>query len=133
MEQSFVSKCKQIWDIYYEIWVTAIENKNDKITELKKEKEFNIQIIKKNNMAILLISNIANKDKYSEQDLINKNRICLIYHLLCNKNYLKKMDSIQIADYIKYDSIRYMAGGGFIDNLCRDIITRDNNKIFKYK
>lgn len=89
------------------------------------------EIIKKNSMAILLISNIANKDKYSEQDLINKNRICLIYHLLCNKNYLKKMDSIQIADFTKHDSIRHIAGGGYIDNLCRDIITRDNNKIFK--
>jgi hypothetical protein len=89
------------------------------------------ELIKKNNMAILLISNISNKDKYNEIDLINKNRACIIYHLLCNKNYLKKLDTIQIADFIKYDSIRYFAGGGFVDIVCKDILYKDTNKIFK--
>jgi hypothetical protein len=88
------------------------------------------KFIKKNNMLLLITSIIANKDKINEIKLINKNRACIIYHLLCNKKYLG--DDEEIIQFKNENSIVYIAGESYIRKNCNDIIHNgENNKIYK--
>ena len=79
---------------------------------------------------IILISNIVNKNIMSKKDLIIKNRIIIIYHLLSNKKFIKNIPDEEVAKIQSYDKIQYQAGGSFIDNICSEIINKDKCKIF---
>jgi hypothetical protein len=83
-------------------------------------------LIADNSMVTLLMSNIANKDKLERNDLVNKNRILIIYHLLCDKRYLKNMNDDCLKVIRSYDRLMYEAGGSFVDNACVKILNGEN-------
>lgn len=92
-------------------------------------------IIKKNNLLMMLISNIANcklKDddasKISDKDLIKKNKACIIYHLLCNKIYVK--ENTQLEHLKTFDCILYIAGESFIKGQCMNILNKGPSIMF---
>ena len=88
------------------------------------------KLLAKNAMSILFISVIANKDKISDNNLIKKVRLVVIYHLLCNQKYLKNVSEENVKMIKTYDKMEYTSGGSYIDNICKSIIEHDNTKIF---
>lgn len=87
----------------------------------------NSELIADNAMVTLFISNIANKDKLLRDDIINKNRCILIYHLLCNKKYLKNINDEKLKVFMSYDKLIYQAGGNYTDNICLKILNGEVN------
>jgi len=86
--------------------------------------------IKKNALCILLISNIASRDMMSKSNLITETKKCIIYHLFCNRKFLKDMSNEDIAQFTALDSIEYRSGGAFISNLSNIIIQTNHDYIF---
>ena len=63
-------------------------------------------------------------------NLIKKVRLVVIYHLLCNQKYLKNVSEENIKIVKTYDKMEYVAGGSYIDNICKSIIEQDSTQIF---
>ena len=104
-------------------------NINDNLFN-KSSKNDSCKLLAKNAMSILFISVIANKDKISDNNLIKKVRLVVIYHLLCNQKYLKNVSEENIKIVKTYDKMEYVAGGSYIDNICKSIIEQDSTQIF---
>jgi len=88
--------------------------------------------LKKNNMFMLLSSIIGFKKKEDTDELIIKNNLekCLLYHFMVSD--LKDKDKRE--NLKNYDSITYRAGGGFIDNITKNLIANPEiicNKLTK--
>jgi hypothetical protein len=49
---------------------------------------------------------------------------------LCNQKYLKNVSEENIKIIKTHDKLEYIAGGSYIDNICKNILEHDNNKIF---
>lgn len=86
----------------------------------------NSKLIPDNAMVILFISNIVNIDKLSEKEIINKNRCIIIYHLLCDKKYLKNINDENLKSLKFHDKLNYQPGGNFINNECAKILKGEN-------
>ena len=83
-------------------------------------------LIADNSMVTLLMSNIAYKDKIHKDELVIKNRSIIIYHLLCDKTYLKNIDEKILKTLKAHDTLTYQAGGSFVDNECKSILNGKN-------
>jgi hypothetical protein len=90
-------------------------------------------LLKKNSLYILLSTIIACKDIYSKSALIPNIRICITYHLLSNTKYLTSISEEEKGAYKSYDMIEYQAGGGYIDNLCKNILYKDSEHDMVFK
>jgi hypothetical protein len=104
-------------------------NINDNLFN-KNSKNECCKLIAKNPMTIVFISVIANRGKMCDNNLIKKVRLTVMYHILCNQKYLKNNSDEHVKSIKVHDKIEYTAGGSFIDNLCKSILTQDNTQIF---
>jgi hypothetical protein len=86
----------------------------------------NSKLIPDNAMVVIFISNIVNINKLSKKEIINKNRCILIYHLLCDKKYLKDMNDDNFKFLKLNDKLNYQAGGNYIDNICAKILNGED-------
>jgi hypothetical protein len=107
--------CRLFNKIILSIFTDKINNKlfnsqcQDKLTTLKK-----------NNMFMLLSSIIGFKKKDTAECIIIKNlEKCLLYHFMVSD--LKDKDKRE--DFKNYDSITYRAGGAFIDNITKNLLS----------
>lgn len=79
-----------------------------------------IKTLKKNNMFMLLTCIIGFKNKNTDENIIIKNiEKCLLYHFMVSD--LKDKDKRE--DFKNHDSITYRAGGGFIDNVTKNVLS----------
>ena len=111
-----------------------IENVDDKL--FNKYCKKNNNVIKKASMIILLTTIIYNKKmvEYNSMlvtELINKIRLTIIYHLLCDKKYLSGITPEQLIIFQSSDKIENLGKGSiFVDNFCDNIKKKEPNKIF---
>jgi hypothetical protein len=105
-----------------------IFSKNINVNIFGKSSKLNHNL-KKNQLILLLISIIVNKDKISEKHLIQKNRAVIIYHLLCNLRYLKNLSEEELSLIRNEDTIGYSAGGSFINSMVKKLMTNEPSKI----
>ena len=126
----FINKVLFACNIISQAYKTIMPvNINDNLFN-KSSKNDSCKLLAKNAMSILFISVIANKDKISDNNLIKKVRLVVIYHLLCNQKYLKNVSEENIKIVKTYDKMEYVAGGSYIDNICKSIIEQDSTQIF---
>ena len=126
----FIDKILFACNIISEAFKTIMPvNINDNLFN-KTSKNDCCKLVAKNSMTILFISIIANKDKKTDDILIKNIRLIVIYHILCNQKYLKNVSEENIKIIKTHDKIEYIAGGSYIDNICKSIIEHDNTKIF---
>ncbi len=118
--------CSIICEAYRSIMPVNI---NDSLFN-KTSKNDSCKLIAKNPTTILFISVIANRSKMSSNALIKNVRLVVMYHILCNQKYLKIQTEEEIKVIKTYDKMEYIAGGAYIDNLCKTIIEHDNTRIF---
>lgn len=85
---------------------------------------------KKNNLYVLCSSIISliNND-YSDNDITRSLIKPVIYHILVK--YLPKYDSEDITLLREKDTLKYEAGGSYIDNLCKKIYCKEPEYIYK--
>jgi len=127
---NFIDKILFACHIISEAYKTIMPvNINDNLFN-KTSKNDCCKLVAKNPMTIIFISIIANKDKIPDKLLIKKIRLVVIYHLLCNQKYLKNVSEENIKIIQVHDKIEYIAGGSYIENICKSIIEHDNTKIF---
>lgn len=118
--------CRIISEAYKSIMPINI---NDNLFN-KSSKNESCKLIAKNPMTILFISVITNRNKVTDIMLVKKVRLVVIYHLLCNQKYLKNISEEDIKVIKTHDKLEYTAGGTYIDNICKNILENDNDKIF---
>jgi hypothetical protein len=127
---NFIDKILFACNIICEAYKTIMPvNINDKLFN-KTSKNDCSKLLAKNPMTMLFISVIANKDKILSTLIIKKVRLVVIYHLLCNQKYLKNLSEEAIKIIKTHDKLECVAGGSYVDNMCRSIIDHDNQKIF---
>ena len=102
------------------------KNINDNIFGKSSKSNHNL---KKNQLILLLISIIVNKEKMSEKIFINKIRTVIIYHLLCSVRYLKNLSDEDLTFIRNEDTIGYSAGGSFINAMVKKIMSDEPSKI----
>lgn len=83
-----------------------------------------ITTLKKNNMFMLISCIIGFKNKNIDEFIIIKNlERCLLYHFMVSD--LKNKDKRE--EFKNYDSITYRAGGGFIENVTKNLLANPEN------
>jgi Fe-S cluster biosynthesis and repair protein YggX len=94
---------------------------NDKL--FNKSCKEKMKSLKKNNIYVIITAIIGFRDKNTDRnDIINNISKCLLYHFMVND--LKNKDNKEVTDNFKlYDSITYIAGGGHIDALTKNILS----------
>jgi hypothetical protein len=94
--------------------------------------EEKLQTLKKNNLFMLISSIIGFKEKHEQKNIIIKHlEKCLIYHFFVSD--IKEKDIRE--DFKNYDSITYRAGGGFIENATKNLLSNPetiSNKLDKH-
>lgn len=90
-----------------------------------------LHTLKKNNMYMILSSIIGYKNKKTDTSIIKKSlERCLLYHFMVSD--LKDKDKRE--DFKNSDSITYRAGGGFIENVTKNLLSTPeiiSNKLTK--
>lgn len=105
------------------------KNIDDNIFNVSSQND-TFKLIAKNPMSILFVSVISNQTKLDTKHIIKIVRKVIIYHILCNKLYLKGVAD-EIVEYIKsHDKLEFTSGGSYIDNMCKTILETDSMKIF---
>lgn len=110
-------------DILDQIINSIFTNKiNDKLFSNTCQDKLNT--LKKNNLFMLLSSIIGYKRKNEHISIINNNiEKCLLFHFFVSD--LKNKDK---REYFKnYDSITYRAGGAFIENITKNLLSNPEN------
>jgi hypothetical protein len=87
--------------------------------------------IKRNQMLLILVSNIANMNKMNTKKLISLNMLALIYHELCYKKNVENIEEEHFNMLKMDDCLEYHGGGKYIDNICYSILNKEHDKIFK--
>ena len=83
-----------------------------------------IKTLKKNNLFMLISSIIGFKQKQEQKSIIIKHlEKCLIYHFFVSD--IKEKDIRE--DFKNHDSITYRAGGGFIENSIKNLLSKPEN------
>jgi hypothetical protein len=83
-----------------------------------------LHTLKKNNMCLILSSIIGYKNKKTDITIIKKSlEKCLLYHFMISD--LKDKDKRE--EFKNYDSITYRAGGGFIENVTKNLLSNPEN------
>lgn len=106
------------------------ETKNNIFTNIINEKLFNkscknnkLDTLKDNNLFIIFTSIIGFKREHkAKKEIINKIEICLLYHYFVKD--LKDEGKILKDKYAVSDSIYHKAGGAYIENLCKNLLTK---------
>lgn len=126
----FIDKILFACNIFSESYKTIMPvNINDNLFN-KTSKNNSCELVPENPMTILFISIIANKNKIPPNILIKKIRLVVIYHLLSNQKYLKNVSEENIKIIKAHDKIGCVAGGNYIDTICKSILENENTKIF---
>ena len=90
-----------------------------------------IKTLKKNVLFMILSCIIGYKNKKTDKSIIKKNlEKCLLYHFMVSD--LKNKDKRE--EFKNYDSITYRAGGGFIENISKNLLANPeiiSNKLTK--
>ena len=121
--ENIIYSCDILKKIYNKIFTTQI---NDKLFNKKCETKFTS--LKKNNLYII-ISAIIGYKKINEKEniIINSIEKALLYHF-----FVSELDNKNINNKIhkSFDSIKYEAGGSFIDNMSKNLL-KEPSKISK--
>ena len=90
-----------------------------------------LHTLRKNNMCLIISSIIGYKNKKTDISIVKKSvEKCLLYHFMISD--VKDKDKRE--DFKNYDSITYRAGGSFIENLTKNILSTPeiiSNKLTK--
>jgi len=79
-----------------------------------------IGTLKKNNLCMIISCIIGYKNKKTNKSVIKKSlEKCLLYHFMVSD--LK--DKVNRDDFKNYDSITYRAGGGFVENVTKNLLS----------
>jgi hypothetical protein len=119
----FKEKILYSCDVLDQIINSIFTNKiNDKLFNNTCQDKLNT--LKKNNLFMLLSSIIGYKRKNEHISIINNNiEKCLLFHFFVSD--LKNKDK---REYFKnYDSITYRAGGAFIENITKNLLSNPEN------
>ena len=119
----FKEKILYSCDVLDQIINSIFTNKiNDKLFNNTCQDKLNT--LKKNNLFMLLSSIIGYKRKNEHISIINNNiEKCLLFHFFVSD--LKNKDK---REYFKnYDSITYRAGGSFIENITKNLLSNPEN------
>lgn len=81
-------------------------------------------------LLLILTTIISNRHHLSESILVSEIKSTIIYHSICNKSYLNHLDEEKMNWFRQFNKISLMAGGTFINEICRKITETDKNKIF---
>lgn len=81
-------------------------------------------------LLLILTTIISNRQNLSETNLVSEIKATIIYHFICNKSYLNHLNEEKLNWFRQYNKISLMAGGTFINEICRKIMETDKNKIF---
>jgi hypothetical protein len=88
-------------------------------------------MLKKNNLFMILSCIIGYKNQKTNESVIKNNlEKCLLYHFMISDI----IDKDKREDFKNYDSITYRAGGGFIENATKNLLSNPNcisNKLTK--
>jgi hypothetical protein len=115
----FIEKILDSCEIFNQVVSSIFTEKiNGKL--FNKSCQEKIKTLKKNNMFMLLSCINGFKDKNTDRYNIIKNlEKCLLYHFMVSD--LKNKDKRE--DFKNSDSITYRAGGGFIDNMAKQLLS----------
>ena len=118
--------CKILEEINNNIFTKKV---NDRL--FAKTCKNKIQTLKKNTLCVIISSLIGFYNKDEDRDIIMKNiEKCLLYNFM-----LSNLKDKEIKEELKkYNSITYKAGGGFINNLSKNMLKNPeliSNKITK--
>jgi hypothetical protein len=111
--------CKILLDVYENI---LPENINKKIFNKSAIIDFD-KLLAENSLTVLFFSIIVNKD-LEYKILFNHIKITIIFHLLCQKNFLKNLSENEFKSLQVYDNLKFEAGGNFIENKCKSILDK---------
>jgi len=110
--------CDILQDTIYNIFTAKISDKLFNDTCQKK-----LKTLKKNNLFMIISSIIGFKKKNEKNNVIIKHlEKCLIFHFFVSD--IKDKDSRE--DFKNNDSITYMAGGKFIENITKSLLSNPN-------
>lgn len=119
----FKEKIMYSCDIFNQIILSIFTDKiNSKLFNNSCQEKINT--LKKNNMFMILSCIIGFNNKKTDIFVIKKNlEKCLLYHFMVSdlKNKEKR------EDFKNYDSITYRAGGGFIENVTKNLMSNPEN------
>lgn len=121
--ENIIYSCVILKKVYNKIFTTQI---NDKLFNKKCETKFST--LKKNNLYIIISAIIGYKNmNEKEYIIINSIEKALLYHF-----FVSELDNKNINNKIhkNFDSIKYEAGGAFIDNMSKNVI-KEPSKISK--
>lgn len=111
--------------IYYSCYILQ-DTVSNIFTDQINNKLFNntcqdkLQTLKKNNLFMLISSIIGFKKKQTQKNIIIKHlEKCLMYHFFVSDIKEKNVRE----DFKNYDSIAYRAGGGFIENTVKNLLS----------
>jgi hypothetical protein len=115
----FKEKIMYSCDIFNKIILSIFTDKiNSKLFNTSCQDK--ITTLKKNNMFMLLSCIIGFKNKKTDElTIMKKLERCLLYHFMVSD--LKNKDKRE--DFKNYDSITYRAGGGFIENITKNLLS----------
>jgi hypothetical protein len=83
-----------------------------------------IKTLKKNNLLMLISCIVGYYNKKTEKSIIKKElEKCLLYHFMVS-DIIDKVDKDEIEDFKNKDSITYRAGGGFIENATKNLLSK---------
>jgi hypothetical protein len=118
----FKEKIMYSCDVFNQIILSIFTTKiNDKLFNNSCQEK--IKTLKKNNIFMLLSSIIGFKINNTDITIIKKHlEKCLLYHFFVSD--LKDKDKRE--EFKNYDSITYRAGGSFIDNLTKNLLSNPN-------
>ena len=114
--------CETLLKVYNTIFP---KNINEKLFNKASVRNFD-KLMSSNTLIVLFTSVIVNKDMECKK-LLNRIRVTITFHLLCNKYYTKNTPVNEFKSLQSYDKIQYEAGGSFIDNMCKSIIDGKEN------